>query len=282
MSRRFSRRLGTPEALPRNTVITVAVILAAASLVFLVWSVTTRSAARLAWLTSMATILAVVLSSWGMSAGMLTWAVRSRRKVSHSGVDDVRGPDNGQVVVGEIPREPAGFQQRAMLQSELTATGGVTVLSAVTGARGIGKTHLAAAVARRRIDGGWPVVAWIVAEDYDQVLSGMERLARALHLTAPEEDSNTAARSARAWLETRASAQTLVVFDNAPDPAVVRRWLPAVGRAHIIVTSTNRACEDLGTPVRVGAFTEVEAADFLAARTGLNGAFEVNRDTVTV
>ena len=87
MSRRFSRRLGTPEALPRNTVITVAVILAAASLVFLVWSVTTRSAARLAWLTSMATILAVVLSSWGMSAGMLTWAVRSRRKVSHSGVE---------------------------------------------------------------------------------------------------------------------------------------------------------------------------------------------------
>lgn len=85
MSRLFSRRSEMPDALPRNTVITVAVNLAAASLVFLVWSVTTRSAARLAWLTSMATILAVVLSSWGRSAGMLAWAVRSQRRASKSG-----------------------------------------------------------------------------------------------------------------------------------------------------------------------------------------------------
>ena len=97
----------------------------------------------------------------------------------------------------------------------------------------------------------------------------MDRLARALSVAAAEDDSRTAAHAARAWLETRASARTLVVFDNVPDPTVVQQWLPAVGHARIIITSTNRTCEDLGTAVRVETFTVAEAAAFLSTRTGL-------------
>lgn len=53
---------------PRRVIVAVAaVVLAAGALGFLIWSVTTRSPARLAWLTSMATVLAVVLPAWGMS-----------------------------------------------------------------------------------------------------------------------------------------------------------------------------------------------------------------------
>jgi tetratricopeptide (TPR) repeat protein len=278
---RIWRLVHVPAALQRVTVITAAAILTLSSVGFLFWAVTTRSAGRLAWLTSVATVLAVVLASWAMSAGMLAWVVHSGRKTSHSEPDSVLSPGGGQVVVGEIPREPAGFQPRTNLQTELMASSKVTVLSVVTGGRGMGKTQLAAAVARRRIGERWPVVAWIVAEDWDQVVSGMERLARALGLVAAEEDSLTAALAARTWLETGAPARSMVVFDNVPEPEIVRRWLPTVGQSPIIITSTNRACEDLGTTVRVGAFTTEEAIDFLGIRTGLAdeaGAEELARE----
>jgi tetratricopeptide (TPR) repeat protein len=277
MGRRLPPYVRGPGPLRRIAVAVVAVVLAISALGFLVWSVTTHSSSRLAWLTSIATVLAVVLSSWGMSIAMLAWVIRTRKEVAGSGL----GSDRGQVVVGEIPREPTGFQPRAGLQAKVTVDGGVTVLSAVTGGRGVGKTQLAAAVARRRITEQWPVVAWIVAEDPDQALTGMDRLARALGLAATEDDSQTAARAARAWLETRASARCLLVFDNVPDPTVVQQWLPATGHAQIIITSTSRACEDLGTPLRVEPFTPTEAVAFLRARTGLAdlaGAYEIARE----
>ena len=61
-----------------------AVVLASGALGFLVWSVTTQSPAQLAWLTSMATVLAVVLPAWAMSAAMLAWVLRSSRSAAHA------------------------------------------------------------------------------------------------------------------------------------------------------------------------------------------------------
>jgi tetratricopeptide (TPR) repeat protein len=175
----------------------------------------------------------------------------------------------GALVVGEIPQEPTAFQRRAELLTQLSAAPGVAVVMAVTGSRGIGKTQLAAAFARQCIAAHWPVVAWIVAENAAQTMAGMDRLARELRLAAQSDDSATAARKARHWLETQADASTLVVFDNVHDPAVVRPWLPAVGQARIVLTSTNQACEDLGSPVAVDVFTLAEAVAFLRDRTGL-------------
>ncbi|MCF2533951.1 tetratricopeptide repeat protein [Yinghuangia soli] len=172
------------------------------------------------------------------------------------------------IVLGEIPREPPGYQARTVMREQLERLDGVAVVGAVTGARGAGKTQLAAAVARRRIADGWPLVAWIVAEDADQAVAGMQRLARAVGAATDREDAATAAAAARAWLETQADERTLLVFDNVPAPEIVRPWLPSTGAAHIIVTSTDRSCEHLGTPVRVDVFTPAEATDFLRARAG--------------
>lgn len=174
-----------------------------------------------------------------------------------------------QLVVGEIPRRPTSFQPRASLYAQLKEAPGVAVVTALTGGRGIGKTHLAAAFARDRIADGWPVVSWIVAEDAGQALGGMDRLGRALGLAERGDDSLTAAREARQWLETRADSRCLVVFDNVPDAAVVRPWLPAVGAARIIITSTNQSCGELGIPVPVDVFSSEEAGDYLRERTGL-------------
>ena len=54
------------------------------------------------------------------------------------------------------------------------------MVCAVSGRRGIGKTQLAAAYARRRVADGWPVVAWIVADTELGLLAGLDQLAASI------------------------------------------------------------------------------------------------------
>ena len=222
--------------------------------------------------------LDVVLSLAGLAAAVVSvpvgvWAGGDRPTAAGGARPATLPRDGGvvgeQLVVGDIPRQPPSFQPRADLYARLSEAPGVAVVTALTGSRGIGKTHLAAAFARGCIAEGWPVVAWLVAEDTAQVLDGLDRLARALGLARAGDDSVAAARMARRWLETRAGRRCLLILDNVPDAAVVRPWLPAVGAARIIVTTTSQSCADLGTEVPVDVFTPQEAVAYLRDRTDL-------------
>ena len=142
-----------------------------------------------------------------------------------------RGGPGPPIVVGDVPQEPAGFQPRADLLAELDAPspgGRVRVVHAVTGMRGVGKTQLAAAYARARIDDGWRLVAWVNAEDTAAVLGGLAEVAAALGLDAGAGDAAAAGRAVRHWLEA-GGERCLLVFDNAADPADLLP-VPAGGR----------------------------------------------------
>ena len=62
----------------------------------------------------------------------------------------------------------------------------------------------------------------------------------------------------------------LLVFDDVPDPEVLRPLIPAEGRSRVLITSTRQPTTNLGTRVAMDVFSADQASAFLAARTGLD------------
>jgi hypothetical protein len=175
----------------------------------------------------------------------------------------------GAVVVGDVPQQQPGFQPRAGLLEMLDAAGPVV---AVTGVPGVGKTQLAAAYARAKLADGWPLVAWVNAEDATALAGGLAAVAEAVEavgLAGP--DGGDPGRAVRNWLQVRGD-RCLLVFDNAADLNLLRPYLPAAGTARVLITSNRATPADLGTPVSVEVFTPGEAKAFLAGQTGLADA----------
>jgi tetratricopeptide (TPR) repeat protein len=211
----------------------------------------------------------------GVDPASLRKAIVTTRLLMSAPARPARRTDHRRVpirlVAGEIPREPEAFIERAPLENLAAAagTGRPAVLHAVTGLRGVGKTQLAAAYARRRISDGWPLVAWINAETRDTLITGLAEVAELLELPAPDQagDSLKAALLLRDHLNTR-TADGLLVFDNATSPGDLRPFLPAAGPTQVVVTSTSESFRSLGTLVRVTRFDRAQSLEFLAARTG--------------
>ncbi|HET9082185.1 MAG TPA: hypothetical protein VFO01_16940 [Trebonia sp.] len=132
----------------------------------------------------------------------------------------------------------------------------------------MGKTQLAAAYARARIDDGWRLVAWVNAENTAEVRGGLAEVAAALGLEAGDA---AAGRAVRRRLEADGD-RCLLVFDNAADPADLLQFLPAAGNAGVLVTSNEQSVADLGAGVAVDVFSWEEALAFLAGRTGSDDA----------
>ncbi len=175
-----------------------------------------------------------------------------------------------QIVVGDIPSEPPGFQPRAVLLAELDrAHALVPVIHFVTGGPGVGKTMMAAAYARAKLAAGWRLVAWVNAGDTWSLLTGLARAADAagLNETDARPGISDPAQLVRRRLEAD-GGRCLLVFDDARDPDLLQPFVPAYGAARVLITGPRRSSAIQGTSVPIDVFTSDEAKAFLTERTG--------------
>ena len=183
----------------------------------------------------------------------------------------IHRPWPNQLVVGDVPGAAVAWQDRPDLLGRvaLLAAGGQTaVVCALAGQRGVGKTQLAAAYARMRIQQGWPVVVWAVAETVDGIVNVLDEVATEAGIRPVGVDPRRAARTAMRWLQTH-PGPTLLVYDNAVDADLIRRWTPPIGSVHTVVTTTRRGLRSLGDLVDVDLFSDAQAVAYLGERTGL-------------
>jgi len=178
------------------------------------------------------------------------------------------------IQIGDPPGELLAFQERSYLSKALqhSLQGERSVLICpIGGGRGVGKTQLAAEYARSCRRAGWRLVAWLNAENEDQIVTGLASVAERLGRRLPGDTTTLAARRAREWLE-ETSDNSLLVFDNALDAELVDRWRPKTGSAQVIVTSSVLSVGNLGQALEVGVFDADEAIAYLTQQTGLDDA----------
>ena len=173
---------------------------------------------------------------------------------------------------GSRPRVTTGFVKREgqdeLFDAIFTHAEPRTVL---TGMRGSGKTQLAAAVAAKCEDEGWPMVAWINAASRTELVADLYELALRIGIDAPKDvPPETIIRRFLDQLRSSDAANCLFVFDNVENLDDLKDLTPKGSGVRVIITTTRHLDWDsLGwLPLTVGVFDREQSITLLCERTG--------------
>ncbi|OLO80718.1 tetratricopeptide repeat protein [Actinomyces oris] len=141
----------------------------------------------------------------------------------------------------------------------------------LTGMRGSGKTQLAAAVAARCEEEGWPLVAWIHAASRKEILAGLYEFALRIGIDAPKNiPLEVIVQRLLDQLRSAEAADRLFVFDNVENPDDLRDLIPEGAGVRVLITTPRHFDWDgLGwLRLAVGAFDREQSVSLLCERTG--------------
>jgi tetratricopeptide (TPR) repeat protein len=173
--------------------------------------------------------------------------------------------------VANIPLHvPAHFVGRddalAAIEAVLRRVADGPAVAALYGLRGVGKTTLAAAYAERhRSD--YRATWWIGAQTEDRIRTDLVALGTRLRWVTADDKEPEALAIVAERLKQEGDG-ILLIFDNAPEAAAVKPYLPRGGRCHVVITSNTHAWRGIATPVEIGVWSKETGADYLVARTG--------------
>ena len=166
----------------------------------------------------------------------------------------------------------AGFVKRPgqdeLFEAVFTRAEPRTVL---TGMRGSGKTQLAAAVAARCEEEGWPLVAWIHAASRKHIIADLYELALRIGIDAPKNiPLEVIVQRLLAQLRSAEAGDRLFVFDNVENPDDLRDLIPEGAGVRTLITTTRRLGWDGPGWLRltVGTFDREQSISLLCEHTG--------------
>ena len=141
----------------------------------------------------------------------------------------------------------------------------------LTGMRGSGKTQLAAAIAARCEEEGWPLVAWIHAASRKQIIADLYELALRTGIDAPKNiPPEVIVQRLLDQLRSAEAADRLFVFDSVENPDDLRDLIPEGAGVRALITTTRRLdWAGLGwLRLTVGAFDREQSIFLLCEHTG--------------
>ena len=199
-------------------------------------------------------------------------AVATDIKEIHNAVTRNQSASPTRIRFGSHPRVAVGFVKREgqdeLFDAIFTRTEPRTVL---TGMRGCGKTQLAAAVAAKCEDEGWPIVAWINAASREELVADLYELAALAGTDAPKDvPPETIIRRFLGQIRSADAADRLFVFDNVENLDDLIGFTPEGRRVRVIITTTRHLDWDsLGwLPLTVGVFDREQSITLLCKHTG--------------
>ncbi|MFD3314224.1 NB-ARC domain-containing protein [Streptomyces sp. NPDC058694] len=181
--------------------------------------------------------------------------------------------------VGAIPSRAQSYQHRNesdLLRRAITAGRPTRKLCYVlSGLGGVGKTQLAADLARSLVDAEeLDVLVWVDATSESSVRSGYAQAGVELCRADPENEEQ-AARQFLNWLEypTERPCRWLIVLDDVADPDDLRELWPSPDHGRTVVTTRRRDSVLAGTDrsfIPVGLFTKADSLAYLASALGVH------------
>ena len=173
---------------------------------------------------------------------------------------------------GSRPTVATGFVKRQgqdeLFEAVFARSEPHTVL---TGMRGSGKTQLAAAVAARCEEEGWPLVAWIHAASRKEIIADLYEVALRIGIDAPKNiPLEVVVRRLMDHLRSANGSNSLFVFDNVEYPDDLRDLIPEGAGVRTIITTTRHLDWDGPGWLRltVGAFEREQSISLLCEHTG--------------
>ena len=177
----------------------------------------------------------------------------------------------GEPVAGGLPgiwnlpiRNP-GFTGRDGLLAGLRENlqnDSVTVVRALYGMGGVGKTQMAIEYAYR-FSGDYNLAWWVDSQHVEIIGDQLANLAVELRVAESSDDTVTAFRALSRALRER--DKWLLIFDNAENAQDLQRWLPS-GRGHVVITSRTPEWHEIANSIEITTFRREESAQLLRSR----------------
>jgi hypothetical protein len=141
----------------------------------------------------------------------------------------------------------------------------VALRQAVSGLGGAGKTQIAVEYAYR-YQKHYHDILWADAGSYEVLTNAYLNLARLLLLPERDrQDQNITITAVKRWLSTH--KEWLLILDNIKDLSLVGKFVPAVRRGAVLLTTQRQVTGSIAQTIEVGMMLEEEGALFLLKRS---------------